>query len=126
MRWTCSVALSMIHPMFYSKNGESFAETVNWRRDGNFTAGITDTSRCQSDDIGFGECKFNEKPSIRGKCQADHLWPHALGGPSILDNRVILCQFHNSIKGSGITHFKWTCTPIWLEGYLSQINRLKR
>ena len=118
-------ALSLIHPTFYSKNGASFAEVIKWKRDAHFASGITASTRCQAERIGFGRCVLNDEPSVRGKCDADHLWPHALGGPSTLDNRVILCKFHNSIKGYGIIHFNWDHVPNWLGAYLAKIRRLK-
>ena len=35
-----------------------------------------------------------------GKPQADHVWPQSLGGPSVIENRMLLCATHNRMKGN--------------------------
>jgi hypothetical protein len=114
-----------IHPDFYFKNGISFESNLNWRTNHKFTASITQTDRCQAKNYTGVECIFNSMPKIRGKCQADHRWPNSLGGPSILDNRLILCRYHNGMKSNDISHFSWETVPNWLENYASKLFRLK-
>lgn len=107
--------LALIHPDFYYKNNDSFSESIGWWKDGSFTRGITETSKCEINKISHKECAFNKFPEIRGKCQADHFWPNSLGGPSILENRLIICKFHNAMKSNDILHFNWGKFPEWLK-----------
>ena len=117
--------LALIHPDFYTKNGESIAELLNWKNNNKFASGILKTDQCQAKEYTGIPCIFNEIPDIRGKCQADHKWPNSLGGPSILDNRLILCKFHNGMKSNDISHFNWRTAPNWLKEYHCKLYRLK-
>ncbi len=116
--------LALIHPDFYFSNGRSIEINLP-RKNSNFSSGITTYDRCQHVKISGVDCVFNEIPSIRGKCQADHIWPNSLGGPSILDNRLLLCKYHNSMKSNNVSDFYWDQEPIWLMKYLNQLARLK-
>lgn len=117
--------LALIHPDFYYKDGVSFDDNLSWKMKTSFTAGITRTDMCQAKEYTGIECILNSFPDIRGKCEADHRWPKALGGPSIIDNRLLLCRFHNGMKSNDISHFNWAEIPIWLKKYIEQIKRLK-
>lgn len=116
--------LALIHPDFYYKNGTPLEGSLPWKNNG-FAAGITQTDRCRAEVYTGVECLFNQNPQIRGKCHADHVWPNSLGGPSILDNRLVLCKYHNGMKSNDIAHFNWTIIPNWLESYLQKLYRLK-
>jgi len=117
--------LALIYPDFYFKNGVSFKKNLDWEKDKSFSSGISKTDNCQSIEYTNVRCIFNEIPDIRGKCQADHRWPNSLGGPSILDNRLLLCKYHNGMKSNEISHFNWNEIPNWLNEYLEKIRRLK-
>lgn len=117
--------LALIHPDFYFKNTSSFDRNLSWKDNTRFTSGITQTDRCQAREYTFIDCIFNSIPGLRGKCQADHRWPNSLGGPSVLDNRLILCRYHNGMKSNDISHFNWFAVPSWLKGYIEKIHRLK-
>lgn len=119
--------LSLIYPDFYfNGKGEDLSKLIKWNRTSKFSSDITDTNICMWGH-GIGKkCIFNSDIMIRGKCQADHYWPNYLGGPSIKENRVILCKYHNSMKGSDIYNYNWECIPSWLVNYLRAIYDLKR
>lgn len=117
--------LALIHPDFYYKNGRPFVNYIPWHRNANFSSGISNTSRCQSNLYTGTACIFNSSLSIRGKCNADHAWPNSLGGPSIIDNRLILCKYHNGMKGNDVYDYCWDKFPGWLQNYLGQIYRQK-
>lgn len=115
---------SLIHPDFYFRKNMSFKE--NLVHDPSFTSGILISDKCQSQLYTGNDCIFNSDPYMRGKCQADHKWPNSLGGPSILENRLILCRYHNAMKSNSIYHYNWQAIPSWVEDYLYSIYRLKK
>ena len=117
--------LALIHPDFYTKGGKSIEAQLSWKSHNKFVSGITKTDPCQAKEYTGVPCIFNVIPDIRGKCQADHRWPNSLGGPSILDNRLILCRYHNGMKSNDISHFKWQNLPNWFSNYLGKLYRLK-
>lgn len=119
--------LSLIHPDFYfNEKGEELSALLGWNRTSKFSSDISQTSICMwGYDIGL-TCIFNENRSIRGKCQADHYWPNYLGGPSIKENRLVLCKYHNNMKGSDILNYSWNLIPTWLDEYLKKLYNLKR
>ena len=118
--------LSLIHPDFYCRRGETFHESLPWRKKSNFTAGIRNTALCSIGKLTKVDCLFNEFPEMRGKVEADHIWPNSLGGPSILDNRLLLCKYHNGMKSNDISNFTWEDTPSWVGRYLHTIYYLKK
>jgi len=120
--------LALIHPEFYfSHTGRSIIANIPWKTNGsNFYNGISKVDNCKSEVLNGKKCEFNDFPEIRLKCHADHVWPNSLGGPSILDNRLILCRFHNTMKSNSINYFNWTVFPVWLKSYLNTIYSLKK
>lgn len=121
-------ALSLIHPDFYFSKGQSFKDNtvLKWKAN-DFARGITNQTKCKSEKIFPGSnCMFNNYPAIRGKCHADHHWPNSLGGPSILDNRLVLCRFHNSMKSNSIYFNKVENLPDWLPKQINLIYNLKK
>lgn len=117
--------LALIHPDFYFKQGISLVGNLSWKRTADFGTGITNTSKCMAKHYVGDECIFNSIPEIRGKCHADHFWPNSLGGPSIIDNRLILCKYHNGMKGNDVYNYQWNSFPTWIKSYLEQLYRLK-
>jgi hypothetical protein len=118
--------MPLIHPDFlYDINGNFLGELISFYNN-SFNLGINETDRCQIDLIQTNcTCQFNSFRDIRGKCQADHLWPHSLGGPSIFDNRILLCRYHNVAKSNSIVDEFWKSYPIWLNDYLYKMYNLK-
>lgn len=119
------ILLALIHPDFYMKGEVHLGRDLGWSNNPNFSAGILTTDRCQSHEYTGVPCAFNNHPSIRGKCQADHRWPSSLGGPSTIENRLLLCKYHNSMKSNEISHYSWNHVPIWLDGYIRKLKNLK-
>ena len=54
------------------------------------------------------ECLREGKPELEAKVswsnyQADHVFPHAKGGKTIIENGELLCSQHNQSKGAKLT-----------------------
>jgi hypothetical protein len=108
--------MPLIYPTFlYNSMGDWLGELTNYD-DRGFANGLNAADNCQ----------FNVYLNIRGKCQADHFWPHSLGGPSILGNRIILCKFHNLAKSNSILETFWLEYPTWINDYLDKLYNLKK
>lgn len=118
--------MTLIYPLFlYNSDGEWLGELTKFDEKG-FTNGVTMADRCQYNQIQKnGNCQFNNYDNIRGKCQSDHFWPHSLGGPSILGNRIILCKFHNLAKSNSIIEIFWLVYPTWINDHLKMLYKLK-
>lgn len=118
--------LALIHPEFCAKNGINFKTNDNLQLivKANFTDGIRHTDSCQFENISGYKCIY-EKIRGREKVQADHFWPNSLGGPSILENRLLLCKYHNSMKSNNISSFKWDVIPTWLSKQILTISLIK-
>jgi hypothetical protein len=117
--------MALIHPDFYFREQESFRAVLPWERNGDFSAGVGLLDLCESEVLTGVACPANSFPSARGVCVADHRWPHSLGGPSMVENRLLLCRFHNGMKSNDVSRFNWVEPPSWLDWYLSTIARLK-
>jgi hypothetical protein len=119
--------MPLIYPEFlYNSNGEFIGDFVQFNAN-SFNYGINLSDDCQFGQIHRnGHCEFNHYKSIRGKCQADHYWPHSLGGPTILENRVLLCKFHNTAKSNSILNDFWEEYPSWINDYLNRMYNLKQ
>jgi hypothetical protein len=85
------------------------------------------TQRCEARRLLGRECPFNsvQDPELQESIEADHLWPHALGGPSVGSNRLWLCRVHNGMKAASVDHFHWAEYPRWLDGYLKCLRSLR-
>jgi hypothetical protein len=118
--------MPLIYPDFlYGHHGNYLGDLLQFNANG-FNQGINLSDHCQFDFIvKDASCEFNNYKSIRGKCQADHFWPHSLGGPTILENRVLLCKFHNLAKSNSILDSFWKEYPCWLDDYLTRMYHLK-
>ena len=119
--------MPLIYPLFlYNSNGEWLGGLTKFDEKG-FTNGLTMADNCQYNQIHTnGNCQFNSYVNIRGKCQADHFWPHSLGGPSILGNRILLCKFHNLAKSNCILDLFWLEYPTWINDHLTRLYNLKK
>ena len=117
--------MALIHPDFYFYRGQNFSSNLRSFNAPGFRNGILPTTNCMYSKITGVECVFNSFPDMRGLYEADHYWPHSLGGPSILDNRLILCKYHNGMKSNNVYSFDWKSFPSWLERYLIEIRNLK-
>lgn len=119
--------ITLIHPDFLiDGDGNNIGYLINHDRS-NFNDSVSDSDLCQIASIDNElECQFNEYRNIRQKCHADHYWPFSLGGPTILENRVLLCRFHNLAKSNSIVNHFWGEYPSWLNNYLNRIFNLKQ
>lgn len=59
------------------------------------------------------------------RTQFDHLFPYALGGPTVAANRLRLCEVHNRVKGTDVHLFPWELgEPTFLTDQLARLARL--
>jgi hypothetical protein len=74
---------------------------------------------CQAKRLWGYECPFVREPSA-----ADHLYPHSLGGPTIAENRLTLCRWHNTAKSMDIHDFPFEeGLPSWVVPTLGMMER---
>ena len=86
-----------------------------------FPASIIASNSCQADLLWGYKCE------LHGEIQQDHLFPYSLGGPSIAQNRVFLCKYHNMVKSSDIHCYPWEATDAWAKPWIgAQINKLNK
>ncbi len=118
--------LPLIYPVFlYNSEGQFLGNFIDYNSS-DFSKGINNSDNCQYSSIQkSGFCEFNNYRQIREKCQADHYWPYSLGGPSIIENRILLCRFHNVAKSNSIVSEFWRNYPSWLNPYLERLFNLK-
>jgi hypothetical protein len=115
--------VTMIHPDFiksihlpnYITHGMLIAEIQGER------LFRKESGKCQSELIWGYECPL--PPTL---CSGDHLFPYSLGGPSIAGNKLLLCRYHNMIKGTDIHLFPWEDHLNRLRWVDSQIDALAR
>jgi len=117
--------MPLIYPDFlYNQNGFFIGHMIGYNS--TFNTGINLSENCQFSSLqSDGICEFNNYKGIRGKCQADHFWPHSLGGPTIIENRVLLCKFHNVAKSNSVLISFWQTYPNWINNYLQRMYNLK-
>ena len=117
----------LIHPEFlYDYQGEFIGDQIGFNNR-SFSLGINDSDLCQINKITENSiCQFNIYKQIRGKCQADHYWPYSLGGPSIFENRILLCKYHNVAKSNSIMEEFWKSYPNWINDYIERMYNLKK
>ena len=58
------------------------------------------------------ECRFSEDTE-----DCDHLWPQSLGGPTMPENRRVICSHHNRAKSNSVILYTWEWTD-WLESMI--------
>jgi hypothetical protein len=84
-----------------------------------FSSGIIQkTSKCMAEFVWGYPCKFEG----RG-LQADHLFPYSLGGPTLSDNLLVLCDRHNQAKSHDIHLYSWD-EPNWLRELANRIAKI--
>lgn len=111
-------SMALIHPRHY----EHMRTTNQIRGDRAFPKeqGMTSIG-CSADVIWGYSCSIELTTVV---C-ADHLFPYSLGGPTVSNNKLYLCEFHNQLKGNDIHIYPWERgEPEWLKDLLLRINRL--
>ncbi len=80
--------------------------------------GIGARKACAAERIWGIPCQLPDN----GEMQADHLFPYALGGPTVAPNRLVLCATHNAGKAVDVHLFPWEeGEPRWLASLLGSI-----
>lgn len=74
---------------------------------------------CQSELLWGYRCPFEVN-----LCHGDHLFPYSLGGPTIAGNKLLLCYYHNMVKGIDIHFFPWEDSVnrlSWLDNHINNL-----
>jgi hypothetical protein len=78
-------------------------------------------AQCQAESVWGYPCPF---PA--GRCQIDHLFPYSLGGPTVPENAVWLCGFHNGTKGAEFHMLDLArVSARWLPDIVARIERVR-
>lgn len=109
--------LSLIHPDFIRRlaipvysSEEIIIKQVQGNRSFSQQNGV-----CQAKLIWGYHCSLKSEA-----CHGDHLFPYSLGGPTISDNKLLLCRYHNMVKGTDIHLLPWEeeYRFSWIDNYL--------
>ena len=118
------ILLALVHPNNYEgklKKAQIDKELrtffVNDRFD---TSTLQRTSKCE---IGVILGMDLECPHLK-PIQQDHHWPFSLGGPTLRENRIHLCQECNTAKSNSPFFFKKEDIPKWLVSKLKLIEKM--
>jgi len=85
-----------------------------------FSTDITrKATKCMAEFIWGYPCVFENR-----ELQADHLFPYALGGPTVSNNLLVLCDRHNQAKSHDIHLYNWSEERIWLRELASRIAKI--
>jgi hypothetical protein len=113
----------LLHPDVQEKLGVG---TVERGETGPFNGG----TEVQDEDCGFSKidglkCPFDGHNDLEPN-EEDHWWPAALGGPTISTNRLVLCKFHNRVKGYSPYLWHWGTEGHSLNWVEVRMERLRR
>lgn len=111
-------AVALVHPAHYE--GLAKMEVICGPR--NFPGEVGQARmECRAELLWGYRC-----PLSRPKIVLDHLFPYALGGPTIAENKLLLCDTHNLMKGSDLHVYPWERgEPSWLKSRLTSIASLR-
>ena len=116
--------LALIHPNFtFNKHGYPDRDRDYSASRKTFPNKYT-TERCQLSRL-LGDhiqCPYHRRTV---KCQADHLWPFSLGGPTIETNKLALCGDCNRQKSNSPLLYPGDRVPRWLVLRVMQLKRSK-
>lgn len=111
-----NLGLALIHAGHYEEYADRFE--IQGRRAFDIEVAQA-TARCNAALIWGVNCSN----SIDGTLCGDHLFPYALGGPTLASNKMLLCSRHNRMKSVDIHMYPWELgEPKWLMGLLQQID----
>jgi hypothetical protein len=115
--------LALLHPDHYgaldlpcNKSVEVIKQQIQGKR--KFERTII-TAKCECHIVWGYDCRLDTILEL------DHLFPYALGGPTIGTNRITLCKYHNMVKSSDVHCFPWEfyekwCVP-WVDMQLKKL-----
>lgn len=115
---TLPAKLVLLHPLWLEFGGETTARRA--RR--SFGMRVPPSAHCESEQLwGYG-CPFGSRAEI----EVDHLFPWALGGPTIAENALFLCRHHNRAKGHDVHLIPWEQPGHfgWVDAELEQVAQL--
>ena len=112
--------MALLHPNHYQGH---FAKQEDPRGKRIFS-GSEFNAACQAELVWNCPCPLpNDEPKV-----SDHIFPWSLGGPTVAENRVMLCRWHNEVKAGDVHLFPWEeGLPGWVDGLINRIGaRIQR
>lgn len=112
---TASVAesLALIHPLNFNGDQSPICGPRQFVEDPAFRF-----QSCQCELYWQVKCEHRESPQL----YADHVFPYSFGGPTVPENRMMLCGMHNRMKSNDIHLYPWEKgLPAWFAMVLTRI-----
>jgi hypothetical protein len=111
-------SLALIHPLNISGNQAAICGPRQFAADPAYRFQV-----CQCELYWQLKCEHRESPHL----YADHVFPYSLGGPTVPENRMMLCGVHNRMKSNDIHFFPWERgLPVWFASVLTRIEARRR
>lgn len=123
---TLPVFLALIHPDFYyDRLGRDcrLNLSIPHPRTRERMPRNVKQNRCRLDVLIGEKCPLQR---VGQETVCDHLWPYSLGGPSILDNQLELCDECNRQKSNSPYLFPGNAIPNWLNDRIRDLVEQKR
>ncbi|MFJ2520480.1 hypothetical protein ACIOWF_16030 [Cellulosimicrobium cellulans] len=113
-----SESLVLVHPVWLEQSGR----TTPSRAARGFQRRVPNFEVCASPVLWGYDC-----PNGTG-LEVDHLFPYALGGPTVFTNALYLCGDHNRAKGHDVHLIPWEQTDrfSWLADEIESVAALRR
>ena len=112
-RTTIAESLALVHPLNIQGDQTGSCGPRQFREDPAHQFQI-----CQCEIYWQVVCERREVQQLF----ADHVFPYSLGGPTVPENRMMLCGAHNRMKSNDIHLFPWERgLPVWFPSLLSRI-----
>jgi hypothetical protein len=112
--------LTLIHPLFIKSIHlpEHITHEMLIRQIQGNRSFVRENGKCQAKLIWGYECNTEYE-----FCHGDHLFPFSLGGPTISGNKLLLCNYHNMVKGTDIHLLPWEDENrfLWIDEHLSNL-----
>lgn len=108
-------ALALINPIVAPISRDDWTRCVGPR---SFNIVRPRSTHCASRVVWGYEC-----PQVRVGHQIDHFWPYSLGGRSVVENGLWLCEIHNRAKSDDVHFYAWEegRFPSWLSITLAHV-----
>lgn len=112
-------AFALCNPVFWKDQiSHAVEDVLEGRFDNDLPA-----ENCEAEELFGYEC-----PVLLPALEQDHKFPFSRGGMTHPTNRLVLCQFHNGVKGHDVHLYPWEEEemPNWVEILLTKIANAPR
>lgn len=115
---------ALLHPQYFAEDPVLTVRLQGSRQFKPAELAAVEGHGCQSKRIWGYACDLSSGSSLN----ADHVFPYALGGPTISSNLLPLCRYHNQVKTHDIHLYPhWQAAPSWVwQGLRQRLEALAR